>query len=328
MKKATKLLVGTAAVSAFAAATTYAAGQALYTFALTRKGNKFANDKFIRKSKAAEEHFVPDDLYAESKKWYDETPSEEVNASNSLGDTTHGRCFMQPEHSDKWAIICHGYSGDPCGMARYSRAYYDKGFNILMPYMRGNAKSCSDNISMGWLDRLDLVGWVEYIVDINDDAKIVMHGESMGAASVMMAVGEILPDNVVCAVEDCGYTSVWDEFSYQLPNMFKLPVFPFIHSAQYVTSKHTELDFKRASCVDQLRKSKTPMLFIHGEEDDFVPFFMVFQNYDAFQGEKELYTVPGAKHARSVNVAGEKYWERVWGFVGKYVDVDTVAVNA
>jgi fermentation-respiration switch protein FrsA (DUF1100 family) len=173
---------------------------------------------------------------------------------------------------------------------------------------------------MGYLDKLDLVAWVNYTVELDPEAQIVLHGESMGAATVMMAVGEPLPDNVKCAIEDCGYTSVWDEFAHNIVDMFHLPVFPYLYASQVSIKRHIDLDFKKASCVESLKKSKTPMLFIHGEADTFVPFEMVYKNYEAFDGEKELLTIPEADHALSVNTDPVTYFNKVWEFVGKYIE--------
>ena len=64
------------------------------------------------------------------------------------------------------------------------------------------------------------------MISADKNAEIVLYGVSMGGATVMMASGEDLPGNVKAIIEDCGYSSVWDEFSYQLQALFNLPEFP------------------------------------------------------------------------------------------------------
>lgn len=324
MKRLSKVLLGAGAtVLGIAAASPVIVGEILWHGVLTKKGSDALGKYF------AEEPAVPSqkpafDICEGAGEWFDSTPHEDVITLNSIGDTPMAVLFKNGD-SHKWAIVCHGYTAEPCVMARYAREYYKKGYNLVMPYMRGTVKGVKSPKSvvaytMGYLDKLDLVAWVNYVVEFDPEAQIVLHGESMGAATVMMAVGESLPDNVKCAVEDCGYTSVWDEFAHNIVDMFHLPVFPYLYASQLCIKRHIDLDFKKASCVEALKKSKTPMLFIHGEADTFVPFEMVYKNYEAFNGEKDILTIPEADHALSVNTDPVKYFDKVWEFVGKYIE--------
>ncbi len=321
MKLSKKIFIGAGAVTAVAAAVPFIAGEIMWLGVLTKKGSditsKIFGDPPVPPSKKPSYNIL--EGVAE---WFDSVPKSEIVTRNSIGDEP---CAVLIENGDshKWAIICHGYTSGPGGMAHYAREYFNKGYNVILPYMRGNEKGVkAKNIvtyTMGYLDKYDLLAWIDYAVTADPDAQIVLHGESMGAATVMMTVGEPLPDNVKCAVEDCGYTSVWDEFSHQIVDMFHLPVFPFLHAAQICIKRHVDLDFKAASSIEGLKRSKTPMLFIHGEIDNFVPFEMVHRNFEAFNGEKELLTIPEADHAVSVTTDPETYFNKVWDFTGKYI---------
>ena len=317
-----KIIKGLGVAAAAAGVGLFAAGEAMWFGVLTKKGSDVMSKVF------GEEPPEPPvkpayDICEGAEEWFEATPHRDVTTVNSIGDEPCAVLFEQ-EGSHKWAVICHGYTSAPGGMARYAREYYNKGYNLILPYMRGHEKGIREKnvvcYSFGWLDRLDLVAWINYAVALDLESRIVLHGESMGAATVMMAVGENIPDNVVCAIEDCGFSSVWDEFSYQIGEMFHLPVFPFLHVAQLCVKRHEDLDFRKASAVDALKNSKTPMLFIHGEADDFVPFEMVHKCYSAFDGEKDMLTVPGAGHAFAVNTDPVAYWKKVWEFVGKYIE--------
>ena len=138
-----------------------------------------------------------------------------------------------------------------------------------------------DYIGMGWPERLDVVAWIERIVQADPEARILVFGESMGAATAMNVAGESLPANVKCIIEDCGYTSVWDEFSLQLKDVFGLPSFPLLDVANLVCNVRAGYDFHKASSVEQLKHATVPMLFIHGDQDTFVPYDMLDQNYEA-----------------------------------------------
>jgi fermentation-respiration switch protein FrsA (DUF1100 family) len=205
-------------------------------------------------------------------------------------------------------------------MGSYGLHYHKKGYNILFPAMRGHDISEHRSITMGWLDRFDIIDWINYIIEIyGKEVQIVLHGVSMGAATVMMTTGENLPDNVKCAVADCGYSSVWDEFKNELKVTYHLPAFPALYLGDLATRAISGFGFKEASCVEQLKKSKTPTFFIHGEEDLFVPYRMLDLNYNAAACVKEKLSIPDAEHAEAHLVHPELYWPGVWSFVDKYI---------
>ncbi|WP_158648489.1 alpha/beta hydrolase, partial [Candidatus Symbiothrix dinenymphae] len=127
----------------------------------------------------------------------------------------------------------------------------------------------------GWNDRLDVLKWLDVAQGIfGDSTHIVVHGISMGAATTMMLSGEKLPDNVKCFVADCGYTSVWDEFSHQLKARYSLPEFPILYATSLYANMKVGWNFKEASALEQGNKCRLPMFFIHGEKDTYVPVWM------------------------------------------------------
>lgn len=173
---------------------------------------------------------------------------------------------------------------------------------------------------MGWPERRDVVRWCQQLIAEDPEAEIVLYGVSMGAATVMMASGEAdLPVQVRCVIEDCGYTSVWDEFSGQLKELFGLPPFPVLNAADLVCRIRAGYSITEASALRQVERSVTPTLFIHGEEDTFVPFWMLEELYQAASCEKEKLAVPGAAHAESAAVAPELYWPAVDAFLARHM---------
>ena len=196
--------------------------------------------------------------------------------------------------------------------------FYKKGYNVLVPDLRCHGLSEGNYIGMGWHDRLDIIDWINYIIDKDDSSKIILFGTSMGAATTMMTTGENLPSNVKLAICDCGYTSVWDEFEYQLKENFKLPKFPVLYATNTVCKVIANYDLKEASSIKQIEKSKTPTLFIHGTNDTYVPFYMLDEVYEAENSEKEKLEVEGAVHCGSVNTNPELYWNTIDNFIDKY----------
>ena len=230
----------------------------------------------------------------------------------------HGVHF--PREGHRYAILFHGYTGAAWQMAPYAKMFCEMGYDVLTPDARAHGESEGDYIGMGWLERPDVLSWIESITGPDPDAEIVLMGVSMGGATVMMAAGEDLPDNVKCIVEDCGYSSVWDEFELQLKNVFGLPSFPLLNAASLVSKLRAGYFFGEASSVNQLKKATVPMLFIHGDADTFVPFSMLDVVYEACaSAEKEKLVVHEAAHGAAADTDPELYWDTVTAFIGKYI---------
>lgn len=243
---------------------------------------------------------------------------EYINSFDNL--KLHAYKILNPQPTNKWVISVHGYTSEGRKMSSYSKKYYDMGYNILIPDLRSHGLSEGNYIGMGWDDRLDIIKWINTILNDDPDAEIVLHGVSMGASTVLMVSGEEIPSNVKAIVADCGYTSVWDEFSYQLDNLFSLPQFPIMNVSSLVAKIKAGYFLGDASAIKQVKNSKTPILFIHGDEDDFVPYYMMDELYDATSSEKEKLTIKNAGHAKASEIDPETYWTTVSNFINKYIN--------
>ena len=244
---------------------------------------------------------------------------EPVEIRSTDGLRLTGGYFAQSD-SHRWAIAIHGYRGNHTQMYAPCQRFYDAGYQVLTPDLRGCGQSEGSFVSMGWDDRKDMLLWIDWILQRDPQAQIVLYGISMGGATTMMTAGEDTPDAVKVFVEDCGYTSVWDIFASELKLRFHLPEFPILHTASAIARLRAGWSFGQASSEAQLQAAEKPMLFIHGDQDDFVPFWMLQEVYDAkTQGEKEMIIAPGAGHGGSRNVMGEEYWEAVFAFIDKHM---------
>ncbi|AIS04119.1 alpha/beta hydrolase [Lactococcus lactis] len=247
-----------------------------------------------------------------SDAWY-------VTSSDKLKLKLYAADYNQLTKTNKWAIVVHGYGGQSTDMASWTRHFYNKGYNVVTPDLRGHGKSQGDYIGMGWDDRKDMLLWIAKIIQKDPQAEIVLLGVSMGGATVTNTSGEKLPSNVKAIVEDCGFTSTGDVFAYQLKQLYGLPKFPVLYAANTVVKMRAGYDIFKSSAIKQVAKSKTPILFIHGDKDTFVPFKMLNPLYDAAKVEKEKLIVHGAGHGESEKVNPDLYWSHVWNFVGKYM---------
>ena len=269
-----------------------------------------------------------DSLCPGSTAWYDG-----LRAQGLLKDTTivgyndrnvHAIYVpaMDPAEAQGTAIVVHGYTDNHLVFLYLARMYRDAlNYNVLMPDLPYHGWSDGEAAQMGWLDRLDVEKWAEVAHNIFKDDFMVLHGVSMGAATVMMASGDELPGYIRAFVEDCGYTSAWDIFDSVFKTTFPPIAFlrgPILSSASIVCNKRYGWTFKEASSVKQLAKCDKPMLFIHGDSDDFVPTDHVYKNFEAkVNGYKELWVTKDAVHAQSYAKHPQEYTQRVRDFLAK-----------
>ena len=271
-------------------------------------------------------NYSKDIIYAEyndknlndAQRWLEEKSNYSDKYIESY-DKLQLHSYVVSQNSNKWAIVVHGYGGSGKLMSDKSKYFYDMGYNVLIPDLRGHGKSEGDYIGMGWKDRLDIISWINFIIKENPNAEIVLHGTSMGAATVLMTSGENLPSNVKAIVADCAYTSAWDEFSYQLETYLKVPSYYILNVTNMVTKLKAGYSLKEASALECVKKATVPILYIHGDKDKFVPYSMMDKLYDATNSPKEKLTIEGGEHANSDLVSPFLYWLTVEDFLNQYV---------
>lgn len=304
-------------------------GNYLYKLAIdksTSKASVFKSKDSMENLKSIQNEKLKDE---DDKEWFFKKSNYTDVFINSFDNLKlHGYKIINSNNTNKWVIAVHGYDGHSIKMCGRARNFYDMGFNIIIPDLRGHGQSEGKYIGMGWHDRKDILGWIDYITNENNKSEIILYGISMGASTVMMTCGENLKNNVKAAIEDSGYTSVWDQFSYILKCMFRLPKFPIMHVANIITKIRANYDLKEASSIKQLEKCKIPMLFIHGDKDKFVPFHMLKKVYDSANCEKDILIIEGAGHCKSNKINPKLYWSTIGEFLYKHsiYDIDKKAI--
>lgn len=309
MKKGVKaglisLLAGAAGVSGAAAVGNY-----LYELSMVPKFHDPAED--VGRT----------DSITLGRQWVQEHPARrDVFIASVDGLRLHGAALRQKE-SHKWALCVHGYHDDFTSMGFAARHYYEEmGWNVVLPDLRGHGSSEGTYVGYGWDDRLDLVAWISRILRRDAQAQIVLHGVSMGAATVLLTAGGALPDSVKAVVSDCAYTSATTVMRhvYQLGGG-KGPTGPAMAALRATVKRRDHFDLKNAEPLRAVRTSKTPTLFIHGVNDDFVPASMMAELYEAARCPKEFLWVSNAGHAESADVDPKLYWDTVEEFVHRYL---------
>lgn len=244
----------------------------------------------------------------------------EMNAYDDI--KLNGYYLEAKEPSNKIVVMAHGYLGNAKQMGLYGEYYYEElGYNFFTPDLRGHGKSEGDYIGFGWHDRIDIIDWMNLLIDrFGPDTEIVMHGISMGAATVLMASGEELPENVKAIIADSPYTSVHDLFAYQMKRMFHLPSFPVLQSTSLVAKAKAGYSLTEASALKQVEKSEVPILYIHGNADEFVPTKMTNKLYENTKSKTEMLTIEGASHGEGFVIERELYIDKMNEFIEKYIE--------
>ena len=227
-------------------------------------------------------------------------------------------------NSHKWALLVHSYRTDHLTMERFGQFYINKGFNILYPDNRAHGNSGGIYIGMGYLDRLDLLSWIQYILSLDPDAEIIIHGLSMGASAALMLSS--LPDNslnnVKVIIADSGYSSAEKYLSDKLKQRFGLPSFPLIPIANIAFKVFAGYYLKDASAIESVRHSMIPTLIIHSKEDQSVHVSNAYNLYENLNSKKELLIVHGAEHGQSLNVDSINYWNTISNFILQFITID------
>lgn len=260
------------------------------------------------------------EAYEKKEAWLAEVEKETVSLVSEDGYQLQANVYSGGKKQHRWALLLHGYgyTGRKEEMEYIGAEYGARGWWVLSPDLRCHGESQGDFIGMGWTDRLDLIQWIAYILSRDDQAQIVIHGQSMGGAAALMTAGEKLPGQVKAVVSDCAYTSAWDIFRRKLKDWYGAGPFPILYETNVIFQLRGGYSLRTASALEQVKKSSLPILFIHGEADDFVPLSMAYELYEQAGGPKKLLTVPGAGHGLSNYTDPEAYYGTVFSFLEQY----------
>ncbi len=244
-------------------------------------------------------------------------PYEDVYITSHDGLKLHGK-FYEGQKDKPVIIFFHGYRAnatrDGSGIHTLGT---EKGLNILVITQRAHKESEGKTITFGIKESLDCLSWIDYVKErFGQDKKVILWGISMGAATVLTAVGRDLPDNVLGIGADCGYSSAKDILRTVIKSM-KLPVGISYQLVKLGARIYGGFNIEETSPMEAVKNAKVPILFIHGVADDFVPCYMTHTNYEACVSDKSLVLVEGAGHGMSYYVDMKKVNEGVYAFLDK-----------
>lgn len=288
-----KLFAGAALA---AAAGTYGVSQYFFNRTMIRSNAK--REKTQKMAGTNWDAYIP--TIRASKEKLKQYAHEDIFITSQDGLKLHGTFF--PLEGSKKVVICfHGYTSE--GLNDYSTLalfYRSHGFNLMIVDERAHGRSEGTYIGFGCLDRKDAVLWIEEMIKyLGKEAEILLHGDSMGGATVLMTAGLLLPSQVKAIVSDCAFTSAWEVFQSVLKNSYHLPAFPILHTANEMVKKKAGYGLKDCNAKEEVAKTKLPILFLHGKADTFVPCSMAQELYHACTGPKKLVLIEGAGHVES-----------------------------
>lgn len=225
-------------------------------------------------------------------------------------------------NSNKTVIVVHGFGQNYQEMQQYCQFFYERNFNVLAVDNRAHGESEGRSVGFGWLDRKDILSWVNYLNEKQPENQILLFGLSMGGTAVCCVSGENLPNNVVGLISDCAFANADRQISHIMKrNKLNLK---FIKNHLYSFSKRVHgLDVLEIDAIKQVKNCKIPILFLHGGADNFVPVENIFDLYNAApENLKEKHIIEGAEHAMSYPIAGVLYERIINEFLKKRTKIE------
>ncbi len=231
----------------------------------------------------------------------------------------HASYIPAKETSHRYALIIHGIRDNAEANGIYAEHYLEKGINCLMPDLRGFGKSEGKYIGYGYDDRLDIIEWIYWIIKRDPDAKIILHGMSMGAATTLMTTGEHLPENVKAAIADSSYTTLREQFvhTYKAVKVAVIPATFAVFCAKLMIKLRSGFDIDDVKPIEAVTRSETPTLFIHGDDDVVIDPRMCSRLYEAAVCPKQYLMILGAGHIEGVVRDPANYWGKIKAFLDK-----------
>lgn len=222
--------------------------------------------------------------------------------------------------TNKFMVIAHGHTYTHHGCLKYARMMLKKGYNVILYDERYHGNSGGKFTSLGYYEKWDLYDVITDTLNrYGNDITIGTYGESMGAATVLLE-GQIDP-RIKFIVSDCGYSNFGMLTKEVIRAKFHIPVFPFYYFAVVIIRIFTGIKMKGISPIIDLNTIKVPVMFIHGKDDDYIPYHHTEDMYKKYSGPKELFLAGNhALHADSYRKDTLKYEFKINEFLKKYVD--------
>lgn len=264
--------------------------------------------------------YVENNLFDEAL--YNSASKEDITLKSFDDLNLTSTLIMNENPTNKFIVLVHGVSICYVGSLKYFDIFYRNGFNVLIVNQRRHGKSEGKYSTYGFYEKYDVNMWIEYLKSrFGNDIILGLHGESMGAGTVMETIP--LNDSIKFVIEDCGYSNFHELIGFQITHAYKNRLVrkilrPSLIFANFFMKTKAKFSMKKIVPIDIVASTSLPMMFVHGKEDYFVPWYMAVDLYKAkTKGYKELYLVEGAKHAEALEVNKILYEKKIMTFIEK-----------
>lgn len=262
------------------------------------------------------------ELIGKSAKWLETHQAQEIS-TQSVDGLQLKALWVPAENAKGTILLAHGYKSTMLvDFGMVMDMYHDQGLNLLLPFQRSHGKSQGKYITFGVKESEDMCQWLAYHNEKLSDVPVVLSGLSMGASTVMYMLDKKLPDNVVAAIVDCGFTSPAAIIGKVFRDTVHIPGGFFVGIANLYAKIFAGFSLYEKDSRITLAANRYPILMVHGMADDFVPCYMTEQGYEKCTGDKQILLVEKAGHGLSFLHNTEEYKRLVLDVLSRSLRVE------
>lgn len=239
--------------------------------------------------------------------WLLSQPNTEHTIISEDGYKLKARLYKASIESETYAFCVHGFhSHGRFEYATIAKYYLSLNINVFLVDLRASGDSGGKYITFGKMESRDCFLWLKYLEKTLDkNAKIFLHGISMGSATVQLMSKDMLTDNVKFIIADCGYSSTKKQLLYSIKTLgLPAKLFYFLYKHQCKILHIYDPD--KCNPIEAVKHSKVPIIVSHGTIDDMVPYENGEQIYRASPNANSCFiSVPDANHTECFPLSKE-----------------------
>lgn len=237
--------------------------------------------------------------------------------------TTHDGLQQQavyyPNTGDKTVIWVHGYTSHAERESAFPGLFYHSlGFNVLIPYLRAHDKSEGTFISLGALEHLDMMDWVDIINEKHPNGQVLIHGLSMGGGIVLDLACQDMK-NVKCLIADAPSVSIPGFFQNITHHAFKKNQEKIYQLVKRRFKKEFGADLACFDRVDNITSGKYPLLLTAGSEEGMDEVLAQLKARNP--SDTSVLILPGCNHGNGMYKQTEMYQTTIKEFITQHMDV-------
>ncbi|MGM0899978.1 MAG: alpha/beta hydrolase [Bacillota bacterium] len=289
---------------------------------ITAIGIYFTNRIMFIKQKQEEEILKRDEEAGFLKPTeFEALPKRDVIIPSPFGYSLKA-IIVEPWQTNRYMIFCHGVTENKMSSVKYMNLFIERGFNAIIYDQRRHGDSGGKTTSYGFYEKFDLKAVVDWLrKDKDANLFLGIHGESMGAATVLQYAG-MLEDSADFYVADCAYSNFEEQLAYRVKEEVKLPPQLMLPIARLFLKIRDRYPLKEVSPISAVEQIEKPILFIHSKKDDYILPDMTERLFMRKKGPKHLFLAENGVHARSLTENREEYAQVLDDFLQNLVYKD------